>query len=402
MKLKLLPAIAFSAITLALTACGGGGGGGSSSSSGNSTDYAPDSIPAGTTMSINPTISFIDGATVNYSNTAADSAFSASLANVRYTYTPRTAGPTTATLAIAGNGDSAAKIFSGYNVTTQIALNFLFTNHQVTGATATINGQTYNVIFGGTALSAGTASSSATSGGAPTPSQNSPTINTAINGTYALNYHSLTPGGPYKDGDQVTFVLANDTLSFSGKTLTNPTANGGTGYFTDTTESLSYQITGQTVSFSVLQNGQPLGVFTNQTYTAPATSPSYGPLLGKVHHIICTYNDNTSPGISDYVSRAGTMTVTNEGDMTATIQAGSTTGTTGMAPNADKSVWTTSGEAIVIGAPSDQTTVFTITVYVDTVKHQITGWSTTYDYLKNGVKYKTATTTYKTVYTETP
>jgi hypothetical protein len=403
------------AASLFLAACGGKGGGGSGGnssgssgsggSSGTQTDYAPNSLPSGTNLSINPKISLTNSVSLTYSNpNGADSAFTPTLSNATWAYTPYTNGPTTGTLTVAGDGGVlSSKHFTGPTGRTAVLLTFQFANHVITGGTATINGSTYAVNFSGSLLNAGTGPST---GGTNTAK----TIESKFEGTWALNFKQIATGSGYNDGDKVTFQLTNDALTFNGKTLagpvggkTNPADNTMSGPpwdFTDSTSGVTMRFnpysTSNTVldpSFTVIKGGSMLGIFTANTSTT--TPPgSVTPLLNKVHTVVVTQQDD--PNNSTSIGSSGTFKFTstdpNAGayELRGADMFSTDLGT--MKSNANGSQWSSSGDSLGTGDVSIHNTV---TVNVNTATQQVTDITVSNVYSRNGSVFRSGTMKYQ-------
>lgn len=415
--LKLVTALS---LTMLLAACGGGGGGGGNSAPTNSgsgnggntggtttTDYAPNSMPSGSSMSINPTLTLSTATTLTYANSG-DSAFADSLASASWSYTPYTNGPTTGTLTIAGDGGTlSSKHFTGPTGRTAILLNFQFNNHAITGATATINGSTYAVTFSGSPISPGTGPAT---GGVTTTKK----IETRFEGTWSLYFNQIATGSDFTAGEQVTFQVINDSITFKGKTLTGPT--GATTNSADSTMSgppwdFADAGTGVTYRFSpystntttinpcvtVIKAGTMLGVFTGTTpTTAPAGAPT--PLLNKVHETVCTIQDD--PNDSTPVGAVATFKFTDTNPASASVLLDGAQAYFqsfgGITSNADGSIWS----SVATSNSGDVSKETTLTILVDTTKNQVTEISFVTKYSRYGALFRTATEKHKVTHAD--
>jgi hypothetical protein len=96
------------------------------------------------------------------------------------------------------------------------------------------------------------------------------TVPDSFLGTYTATYELINNGGPFSQGEEVTFVLgANNTLCINGQTLTDPVhVNGNTieGVWTDSSTNVSYAISNFTSTFNEVN------------ISGPNFSPFYGQL----------------------------------------------------------------------------------------------------------------------------
>lgn len=405
-------------LAFALAACGGGGGG-SSSGGGTTpppaivTDYAPDLLPAGMSMSINPMLVLADSVTLNYNNSAADSAFTDSVKNATWAYTPYTAGDRTGTFTVSGDGGPATtKHFSGSVGRTAVLLNWVFSNHQIIGATATINGSTYNVTLGGTLPSPGK--------GPAAHEQTTPNVIPAkYEGTYALTYKSFAPSGSYKDGDKVSFTVANDTLSFDGKSLTGPVANvngdpydfadGGTGIVYRYGAPSSYGVDGggtvtNAPTVTILQGGAIVGQFMQTASITVPPGTVYGPLADKVHNMVCVAADD--PNTSDRIGLQAVLKFKSFPDAKLAFSleyAGGGYGTINVPV-------LNGGDSGISPYINDQPSFYDPSVFVhyegtftvDANKKQCTEVKFYTEYSRNGAVFRRSTVRYALTYTNTP
>lgn len=402
--------------SLFLAACGGGGGGGSTAptntgSSGGGTvggstaDYAPNTLPSGSSMSMNPTLTFNSATTLAYAN-AGDSAFADSLSSATWSYTPYTNGPTTGTLTVAGDGGAlSSKHFSGPTGRTAVLLTFQFANHAITGATATVNGSTYAVTFTGTPLTPGSGPAT----GATAPAH---VIPGNYEGTWTLNYNALATGGDFSAGQKVGFQVSADTLTFAGKSLAGPagiqtTSAGMSGPpwdFADAGTGVTYRYSPYSASattpdpsVSVIKAGAILGIFSAQTpTTAPAGTPP-PPLLNKVHTMVCTYNDD--PNKAATIGTQATFKFTDTNPAGAAYLLNSVNAVifqdgAGLKSNADGTTWTSTPS----GSSGDVTYDGVITVTVDVSRQLATDYSETITYKRNGATFRVGTLKLHTLY----
>jgi hypothetical protein len=209
--LKRLRSILLSSV-LGLTAfvmsgCGGDSGG--------TTGPAAGSSFSGTSLSFNPTINFTTGTDLTYLNNEVGSPFPAAAVATpgTYTYVPN-ASFTSGTLTLTVDG-----------ITPPIVLeigSFTQSGGNVTGFSIRYNGQSYPTTVTGT-LPAYQRPSGGGGGGAG--ESRASDIPSSMQGSFALKFHkSDTPAitGVPADETETTFVIGARTLSFDGRTLTNP------------------------------------------------------------------------------------------------------------------------------------------------------------------------------------
>lgn len=204
--LKLSLALVTGLVALAMSGCGG--------DSGASTGPASGDAFAGTSISFNPTVNFSAGGNLTYFNAELSSPFPAAdpAANGTYTYVPNssfTGG--TLTLTVDGVQDPIVLDIS----------NFTRTGPNVTGFTARTGGQSYPVTVTGTLL----AYQRPGGGGGSSGEARAPDIPSAMQGTYELTFYisDTTPiAGVPADETVTTFTIGARTLSFDGRTLTDP------------------------------------------------------------------------------------------------------------------------------------------------------------------------------------
>lgn len=193
-------------LALSLTGCGGGDSAATGPASGGAF--------AGTSITFNPTVNFTTGDNLTYFNDEVGSPFPAAdpAANGTYTYVPNanfTGG--TLTLTVDGIMDPIVLDIS----------NFTRSGANVTGFTARSGGQSYPVSVTGTLA----AYQPPAGGGGGSGESRAPDIPSAMQGTHELTFHisdtSPITGVP-ADGTITTFTIGARTLSFNGRTLSNP------------------------------------------------------------------------------------------------------------------------------------------------------------------------------------
>lgn len=208
--LKSTLALLVAALTLTVTGC-------SDDDDARAAGPSSSSSFAGTTITFNPTIEFLAGDNLLYTNTDNPSPFPAAATATpgTYTYTPN-ASYTAGTLTIIVDGSSPFDL--------EIS-NFRRSGTNVTGFTARYNGTNYPVTVTGTLP----AYQPPTGGGGGGSSLVDATtdIASAVQGTYELAFFnafggSQVPGSPHDAGDTVTFVIGARTLQVGTKTLSNP------------------------------------------------------------------------------------------------------------------------------------------------------------------------------------
>lgn len=276
--------VIFALVALALAGCGGDS---DSPSATNTPPTGPSDASAfvGTTIEINPTIAFFAGGTITYYNVVASTILPGASIPVggTYTYTPSAdllSGTLTLTMPTIdrsitftltgfkhqnGRITSFTATASGQNYTSQITSGTL-----AAGTVATTGGST-----SGGSTSGGSTSGGSSSGGSSSGGSSSGGNTQAQSGEYI--YATSVAGGPYTNGQRVSFTLNRDasdatknTLQFSGKTLTNPTlATLAAPYtmntFVDTAASVTYEVVlkdGTIHEINVLTGGAFKGQFT--------------------------------------------------------------------------------------------------------------------------------------------
>ncbi len=289
---------ALAGCSLFLAACGGGGGGGSSSGgSGSNTvtaQNAPDAIPSGVTMSMNPTLTFSAGS-LNYTNDNPAGEFTASMSNGLYAYVPYSSGDGHGTITVTGDGATDGKRFSGAGTRTVMEVDFVGTPTQITGGTLSIGGATYAVTFGGTPMSPG----KGRNGGGTVVAQS--VIPVSLNGPWPLYFGGgqNVSGSPSKDGDKVVFNIVGDSVTVNGVTMTPTKVNDAA--FTCTNGAITYFIQAQgsgypnyTYSLNYVAayvNGVYAGKYTRTQQQTVANNP-VASVVGKTFTAVVTYSDN--------------------------------------------------------------------------------------------------------------
>jgi hypothetical protein len=201
---SILMVFCLSVLSLSFTGCDSG-----SSSDSAATGPGGASAFAGASITFNPTIDFLAGNNLNYTNTDVDSPFpaAASATAGTYTYVPN-ATFTAGTLTIVVGTDTIVLEIS----------NFTRSGANVTGFTARSGGQSYPVTVTGTI--AAHVSTGSTGAGESTADD----IPASMRGTHVLTFHAEGTGisGVPADGTETTFTIGARTLTFDGRTLTNP------------------------------------------------------------------------------------------------------------------------------------------------------------------------------------
>ncbi len=177
---------------------------------------------AGTTIEINPTLTFQSNAQVTYLNTqTAGSAWPAAATAIAgtYTYTP------------AGNYQSGTMVITLPSLGTTLNLtfqNFIRQGSTITQFTTVYNGQSYTSRVTAGTLAATNPTVPAAPPASPPPPALGPdetaatAIPSAVQGSYNLVFQFAQNGSPVSNGTQKTFVIGANTLQFDSKTLTNP------------------------------------------------------------------------------------------------------------------------------------------------------------------------------------
>jgi hypothetical protein len=205
------------------------GGCGGDSSSGSTAVVNPNGPTdaaafAGTTIEINPTINFLTGGALTYYNVVAGTTFPGASIPVAgtYTYTP---GSTYAT-------GTLVMTMPLINATVTVTLSgFNTQNGRITSFTTSISGQNFaTTVKGGTLTPAPVNPTTGGTSGSSGSGGTTPTGGTAIGGT-DLIFSTSASDAPYTNGQRVAFTFTKyadntqNTLLFSGKTLTRPTVN---------------------------------------------------------------------------------------------------------------------------------------------------------------------------------
>lgn len=287
---SLRTSVIFALVALALAGCGGDG---DSPTAASAPPTGPSDASAfvGTTVEINPTVSFFAGGTITYYNVVASTILPGASIPVggTYTYSPSAdllSG--TLTLTMPTIDRSITFTLSG----------FKHQNGKITSFTATASGQNYtsqitsgtllagNVTTSGGSTSGGSTSGSSTSGGSSSGGSSSGGSSQAQGAEYI--YATSVTGGPYADGQRVSFTLNRDatknTLQFSGKTLTSPTITTLTAPYTmntfvDTAASVTYEVVLKDSTIHEI-NVLTGGAFKGQFTLASAGSSSGGSSSG--------------------------------------------------------------------------------------------------------------------------
>jgi len=160
----------------------------------------------------------------------------------------------------------------------------------------------------GSSGSVGTSSSSSTSSSASSSSSSSSVSNSsgtssssssdssaaipaAYQTTYGYWYHESAAGAPYTDGEKVDFTVgADNSLSFNGKTLTNPILRNNNPHeaiWTDSAAGLEYAMSSIVDGVHEINVGTVAGAFYGQFN---GTDPNAGLDLSKVAALAGTYD----------------------------------------------------------------------------------------------------------------
>lgn len=200
-------------VAAGVAGCGGGG----SSGGGANNQRGPANATAfhNTTIQINPTLRFLAGNSVEYTNTEAGSPFppSATALTGTYTYNP-SADFRTGTLTLQLSGA----------VNVSLALSqFQTSGANVTGFRATYNGTPYVAT-----VTSGQLPSAPEPGGGPgTGDQPATDIPAGIHGTYEMTFAESAAGSGITDGSSQSITIGADSLNLGGKVLSSPVFRGG-------------------------------------------------------------------------------------------------------------------------------------------------------------------------------
>lgn len=296
---SLRTSVIFALVALALAGCGGDS---DSPTAASAPPTGPSDASAfvGTTVEINPTVSFFAGGTITYYNVVASTILPGASIPVggTYTYTPSAdllSGTLTLTMptidrsitfTLSGFKHQNGKITSftatasGQNYTSQITSGTLLAGTVATSGGSTSGGSTSGGSTSGGSTSGGSSSGSSSAGG-----------NSQAQGAEYIYATSVT-GGPYADGQRVSFTLNRDasdatknTLQFSGKTLTSPkvdntlTAPYSLNTFVDAATGVTYEVVlkdGAIYEINVLTGGAFKGQFTPATAGSSSGGSSSG------------------------------------------------------------------------------------------------------------------------------
>jgi hypothetical protein len=177
---------------------------------------------AGTTIEINPTLTFQTNAQLTYLNTVTSGSpwpAAATAVTGTYTYTP------------ASNYQSGTMVITlpGSGVTMNLTLqNFTRQGGNITQFTTVYNGQSYTSRVTSGTLAATNPTVPASPPTTPPPPALGPdetaatAIPTGVLGSYNLVFQYAQNNSPVSNGTQKAFVIGASTLQFDGKTLTNP------------------------------------------------------------------------------------------------------------------------------------------------------------------------------------
>jgi hypothetical protein len=273
MKRIIIISIAAVSGLFALAGCGGPGTGGPGAQRGP----AGAAAFAGTTVRINPTLRFLAGGAVQYTNTTAGSPFPPApvAINGTYTYTP-SADFTTGSMTMQFPGA----------LTIALALSqFEATAGNITRFRATYLGTPYVAT-----VTSGTLPAAPAPGTPPTGEQPATDIPAGVRGTHPMVFAEAASGSGLPDGSTETFLIGADTLAFGGDTLSNPVfRSGNTGEWIFKSGSLEYAVS-QT----------PAGILDEINVTGPGGSPFYGQYTlaggGPGDTITLLPNGNLPPG----------------------------------------------------------------------------------------------------------
>lgn len=140
--------------------------------------------------------------------------------------------------------------------------------------------------------SVASSTSSVSSSTSSSSSSESPaTIPAAYQTTYGYWYHESAAGAPYTDGEKVDFTVgADNSLSFNGKTLTNPVLRNNNPHeaiWTDSATGLEYAMSSIVDGVHEINVGTIAGAFRGQFN---GTDPNAGLDLSKVIALAGTYD----------------------------------------------------------------------------------------------------------------
>jgi hypothetical protein len=243
------------AIALGLTLLAGCGGSGGGSPATSQRGPAGAAAFVGTTILINPTLRFMAGGSVEYINTEAGSPFPPSPVAITgtYTYVP-SASFTTGTLTLQLPGAiTIALSLSGFEVS----------GGNVTSFRATYNGTPFLAT-----VTAGRLQSAPDpgGGGSGTGDQPASSIPAGIQASYDMTYTQTALGSGIVDGSSRTFTVGESTLSFNGRTISNPVfRNGNTNEWIFKDGSIEYALS-QTTATQINEIN----------VTGPAGTPFFG------------------------------------------------------------------------------------------------------------------------------
>lgn len=195
---------------LTIVGCGGGSGSATGPASGGF---------SGSTITINPTITFTDATNCTYTNTDVGSPFPAAgtPAAGTYTYAPS---------ADYKSGVLTLVLGAPVNSTVVFNLNgFAQNSGNVTGFRANYNGRSFPVtVSGGTILAQVVNNGGGGLGAGETAAT---AIPASMQGTYNLVFFEYGAGSNIADGTATTFTITANTLVFGSKTLRNPVFRNG-------------------------------------------------------------------------------------------------------------------------------------------------------------------------------
>jgi len=242
-------------VALGLALLVGCGGSGSGSSTTSQRGPAGAAAFVGTTILVNPTLRFMAGGSVEYTNTEAGSPFppSATPINGTYTYVPSSTF-TTGTLTLQLPGPiTIALTLSGFEVSGGNVTSFRATYNGTPFVATVTNGRLPSAPDPGT-------------GDPGTGEQPAGPIPSGIQAAYDMTFTESTIGSGIVDGSERTFNVGESTLNFTGRTISNPVfRNGNTNEWIFKDGTIEYALS-QTTATQINEIN----------VTGPAGAPFYG------------------------------------------------------------------------------------------------------------------------------
>ncbi len=240
-----------------LTGCGGSGSGGGGSAAARGPANA--AAFSGTTITINPTLKFLAGGTLEYTNSESSNAFPvATNAPGTYTYSP-SADFTTGTLTLTFTPAIGTPAISTMALTLS---NFTVQSGNVTAFRATFEGTPFNAtVTNGTLASAPEPNDSN-----PSTDQPASAIPEALRGSRTLVFTESAAGSNIPAGSSQDFTIGESTLTAGSLELSDPVFRGdSTSEWIFTSGSLEYALSSDSG-----------GNFNEINVTGPNGTPFYG------------------------------------------------------------------------------------------------------------------------------